>query len=78
MIWQPKHLTREQIADRRAERVLLLQQGEMNQDQIARYLGVSEASVNHWKINWNRAVQTPCNSPPHQNTAPRRTCSRCS
>ncbi|MEJ2266209.1 MAG: hypothetical protein P8X95_22410 [Anaerolineales bacterium] len=51
MTWQPKHLTREQIAERRAEGVLRLQQGEMNQAQIARYLGVSEASVNQWSTN---------------------------
>jgi predicted transcriptional regulator len=45
MKWQPKKLTRSQMADRRAEGVRLLEAGEMTQVQIARYLGVSEAAV---------------------------------
>jgi len=49
MVWQPEHLTREQMAERRAEGVRLLQVGEMSQAQIARYLGVSEAAVSQWK-----------------------------
>ena len=49
MTWQPKHLTREQMTERRAEGVRLLQQGEMSQAEIARYLGVSEAAVSQWK-----------------------------
>lgn len=49
MTWQPKELTREQMAERRAEGVQLLQAGEMTQAQIARELGVSEAAVSRWK-----------------------------
>lgn len=49
MKWQPKKLTRSQMADRRAEGVRLLEAGEMTQVQIARYLGVSEAAVSKWK-----------------------------
>lgn len=49
MTWQPKKLTREQMAERRAEGVQLLQAGEMTQAQIARELGVSEAAVSRWK-----------------------------
>ena len=49
MTWQPKKLTREQMAERRAEGVGLLQAGEMSQAQIARHLGVSEAAVSQWK-----------------------------
>jgi transposase len=37
------------MAERRAEGVRLLQAGEMRQAQIARYLGVSEATVSKWK-----------------------------
>lgn len=49
MTWQPKNLTREQLAERRAEGVRLLQAGEMRQAQIARHLGVTEAAVSNWK-----------------------------
>ena len=49
MKWQPKKLTREQMAERRAEGVRLLQAGEMSQAQIARHLGVTEAAVSKWK-----------------------------
>lgn len=37
------------MAERRAEGVRLLQEGEMAQVEIARYLGVSEAAVSQWK-----------------------------
>jgi len=49
MTWQPKRLTREQQAERRAEAVRLLEAGEMKQVEIARYLGVTEAAVSKWK-----------------------------
>ena len=49
MKWQPKELTREQQAERRAEAVRLLEAGEMKQVEIARYLGVTEAAVSKWK-----------------------------
>ncbi len=49
MTWRPKKLTREQQAERRAEAVRLLEAGEMKQVEIARYLGVTEASVSKWK-----------------------------
>jgi putative transposase len=49
MVWQPKNLTRKQMAERRAEGVRLLQAGEMSQAQIARHLGVSEATISKWK-----------------------------
>jgi transposase len=49
MTWQPKKLTREQMAERRAEGVRLLQARELNQAQIARHLGVSEATISKWK-----------------------------
>ncbi len=45
MTWQPKKLTREQLAERRAEAVRLLKAGEMKQVEIARHLGVTEAAV---------------------------------
>ena len=49
MTWQPKKLTREQLAERRAEAVRLVEAGEMKQVEIARYLGVTEAAVSKWK-----------------------------
>lgn len=49
MTWQPKNLTREQQAERRAEGVRLLEAGEMQQVEIARHLGVTEAAVSKWK-----------------------------
>jgi transposase len=49
MTWQPKKLTREQMAERRAEGVRLLEAGEMTQVEIARHLGVTEAAVSKWK-----------------------------
>jgi transposase len=49
MTWQPKKLTREQLAERRAEAIRLLEVGEMKQVEIARYLGVTEAAVSKWK-----------------------------
>ena len=49
MTWQPIKLTREQMAEQRAEGVRLLEVGEMTQAEIARYLGVTEAAVSKWK-----------------------------
>jgi len=49
MKWKPKTLTREQMAERRAEGVSLLQAGEMHQAEMARHLGVSEATISKWK-----------------------------
>jgi transposase len=49
MKWQPKKLTREQMAERREEGIRLLQAGELRQAQIARQLGVSEATISKWK-----------------------------
>ncbi len=49
MAWQPKNLTREQLAERRAEAIRLLEAGEMKQVEIARYLGVTEAAVSKWR-----------------------------
>lgn len=49
MTWQPKNLTRAQMAERRAEGIRLLQASQMSQAQIARHLGVSEATISKWK-----------------------------
>jgi transposase len=49
MTWQPKNLTRAQMAERRAEGVRLLQEGQKSQVEIAHHLGVSEATVSKWK-----------------------------
>jgi hypothetical protein len=37
MTWQPKNLTREQMAERHAEGVRLLEAEEMSQAEIARH-----------------------------------------
>src|SRR3972149_9614319 len=55
MTWQPKNLTREQLAERRAEAVRLLEAGEMKQVEIARHLGVTEAAVSKWKKQLSEA-----------------------
>ena len=49
MKWQPKKLTRSQMAERRREGVKQLKAGEKSQAEIARELGVSEAAVSKWK-----------------------------
>lgn len=49
MIWKPKKLTREQMAERRKEGVRLLEQRTKSQAEIARNLGVSEAAVCVWQ-----------------------------
>lgn len=49
MTWQPKKLTREQMAERRGEGARLLEAGVMAQGEIARHLGVTEAAVSKWK-----------------------------
>ena len=49
MKWQPKKLTRRQMAERRKEGVKLLKAGEKSQAEIARHLGVTEAAVSKWK-----------------------------
>jgi predicted transcriptional regulator len=49
MIWKPKKLTREQMAERRKEGVRLLEQEKQSQAEIARNLGVSEAAVSVWQ-----------------------------
>ena len=49
MTWQPKKLTREQLAERRAEALHLLEARRMKQVEIARYLGVTEAAVSKWR-----------------------------
>jgi len=49
MTWQPKNLTRKQKAEWRAEAIHLLEAGEMQQVEIARHLGVTEAAVSKWK-----------------------------
>lgn len=49
MTWQPKQLTREQMAERRHDGAHLLQSGKMSQAQIARHLGVSPVAVSRWK-----------------------------
>ncbi|RME56330.1 transposase, partial [Candidatus Parcubacteria bacterium] len=48
MSWQPKHLTREQMAERRREGYRLLQAG-WRPAAVARELGVSRAAVTQWQ-----------------------------
>lgn len=49
MVWQPSHLTREQMEERRLEAARLLRAKRLSQAEIARELGVSRASVTRWK-----------------------------
>jgi transposase len=49
MKWQPKKLSRTQMAERREEGRKLLEVGEMSQAEIARHLGVTRAAVSQWK-----------------------------
>jgi putative transposase len=49
MVWQPKQLTRKQMAERRLEGYKKLRSGQHSQVELARMLGVSEAAVSQWK-----------------------------
>jgi transposase len=46
--WQPARLTPAQLEERRLAAATLLRQGRLTQAAIARYLGVSRASVSRW------------------------------
>lgn len=49
MTRQPTKLTRDQMAERRNEGVRPLKAGALNQAEISRHLGVTEAAVSKWK-----------------------------
>jgi transposase len=49
MVWQPSHLTREQMEERRLAAARLLRAKRLSQAEIARELGVSRATVTRWK-----------------------------
>jgi transposase len=49
MVWQPEHLTAGQREERRLAAARLLRTGRLSQAEIAREMGVSEASVSRWK-----------------------------
>jgi transposase len=48
MTWEPQHLTREQMEERRRTGAKLLRAGRLSQAEIARQLGVSRATVSDW------------------------------
>lgn len=48
MGWEPPHLTRDQMEQRRRAGARLLRAGQLSQAEIARRLGVSRASVSDW------------------------------
>jgi transposase len=48
MAWQPTHLTAQQQEERRREAARLLRSGKFTQADVARELGVSQASVSRW------------------------------
>ena len=54
MVWQPSHLTREQMEERRLAAAHLLRAKRGSQAEIARELGVSRASVTRWKHELER------------------------
>ena len=47
-VWRPRHLTSEQMEERRLVAATLLRQGQLSQADIARHVGVSRASVCRW------------------------------
>src|SRR3954462_13531477 len=47
-VWRPRHLTSEQMEERRLAGATLLRQGLLSQADIARHVGVSRASVCRW------------------------------
>ncbi|WP_208719638.1 helix-turn-helix domain-containing protein [Corallococcus sicarius] len=48
MAWQPKHWTAQQLEERRLAAGRLLRRGHLSQAEVARRVGVSEASVSRW------------------------------
>ena len=48
MAFQPTHLTRPQLEERRRLGAQLLRQGKLSQAEIARRLGVSRSAVSQW------------------------------
>ncbi len=54
MTWRPSHLTRKQMEERRLEGGRLLSEGTLSQREIARELGVNEASVSRWNESLER------------------------
>jgi putative transposase len=48
MAFQPTHLTRAQLEERRRLGAQLLRQGKLSQAEIARRLGVSRSAVSQW------------------------------
>lgn len=48
MAFQPTHLTREQMEERRREGARLLRQNKLSRAEIARHLGVSRSAVSQW------------------------------
>jgi transposase len=48
MTWTPRHLTREQMEERRLKGAQLLKAGKLSQTEIARQLSVSRTAVTHW------------------------------
>lgn len=48
MAWQPKHWTAPQLEERRLVAGRMLRRGRLSQAEVARRLGVSEASVSRW------------------------------
>jgi len=48
MAWKPKHLTREQMEERRLLGGRLLQAGKLSHVEIAQHLGVSRTTVGDW------------------------------
>jgi transposase len=70
MAFQPTHLSRAQLEERRRLGVHLLRQGKLSQAEIARHLGVSRSAVSQWA---NKLAQgglgalrqrTSCGRPP--------------
>ena len=55
MAWQPTHFTAQQLEERRRKAAHLLRSGTHTQADVARELGVSEASVSRWACGLRRS-----------------------
>lgn len=54
-MWRPQQLTREQMEERRLEGARLLEEGQLNQQEIAQELGVSRYTVTRWARVWRES-----------------------
>src|SRR5919202_834258 len=71
--WQPARLTPAQLEERRLAAAVLLRQGRLTQGAIARYLGVSRASVSRWAAALRQQGRRALRARPKSGRPPRLT-----